>query len=146
LTFHRYVSLTDHCALFAAADSGMCDCGMDAPAEVALRASRWRPEEGAATEELFLRYAGILHDIRRIAMEHGYALPVHGSMRRDLDVVAVPWYVKYAAPEQLVEAIRAWVGGHVTGPVQRPHGRRCWSIHLGGGPYIDLSVFTNEVR
>ena len=30
---------------------------------------------------------------------------------------------------------------HLKGcPGMKPHGRLCWSFHLGGGPYIDLSV------
>jgi hypothetical protein len=137
VTFHRYVSMADHCALFNGDGHETCDCGMDMASEDALNALRWRPDD---PEALAARYAALLPDLRRIAREHGYALPCHGSMRRDLDLVAVPWYVKVAAPEKLAEALRAFVGGHVTGPAARPHGRQCWSIHLGAGPYIDLSV------
>lgn len=79
----------------------------------------------------------------RIAREHGYALAVHGSLARDFDFVAIPWVDEAVKPEELVEAIRAAVGGFFDEhdhPASKPHGRRAWVIHLGGGPYIDLSV------
>lgn len=79
-----------------------------------------------------------------VARARGYALTVHGSMARDLDVVAVPWTDRAAEPFVLAEALRDRVGGvgHNGWPLPRakPHGRLAWSIHLGGGPYIDLSV------
>lgn len=87
-------------------------------------------------------YLWELPGIVAVARELGYALGVHGSLARDLDVIACPWVETAAPAEELVEAIRAKVGGCLStqGPTERPHGRRAWSIHLGGGPYIDLSV------
>lgn len=77
----------------------------------------------------------------QVARELGYALAVHGSLARDLDIIACPWTPEAASPEALVEAMRERVGGVTDSKVlDRPHGRRCFVIHLGGGPYIDLSV------
>lgn len=83
----------------------------------------------------------------------GYALPLHGSMCRDLDLVAVPWTEDAAEPEAVVDAITEAVGGwrlHTKRePTERPHGRLCYTIHFrdasgnslpDGHPYIDLSV------
>lgn len=84
-----------------------------------------------------------------IAREYGYALTVHGSMQRDLDLVAVPWVEDASEPVDLVEAIRGAVGGFLSpsdpGPTVKPHGRLGWAIHLGGGPYIDLSVCPRQI-
>jgi len=89
--------------------------------------------------------SGLLGALRVKARDLGYALAIHGSMRRDFDIVAVPWVAEVASPEVLVEAIRKVVGGAIAagdgrGPCSKPHGRLAWSIHLGGGPYIDLSI------
>lgn len=105
------------------------------------------------------RYPEVLPIVRNVAREHGYAIAVHGSQVRDLDLVAVPWVDEAAAPEVLIEAIRAAVGGFIlnrenadpsdfTGrnPEPKPHGRLGWSIHLGGGPYLDLSVMPRLPR
>ena len=93
--------------------------------------------------------------VRSVAREHGYAIGVHGSLARDMDLIAVPWVDDAKEPKALALAIEHAVGGvidngsRVDGPAYdfatkppavKPHGRLCWSIHLGGGPYIDLSV------
>lgn len=97
---------------------------------------------------------------RVIAAAHkmGYAIAVHGSMKRDLDLIACPWVTKAATAEELVEAIREAVGGFMLNdgtdpndytrrnPQPMAHGRLAWSIHLGGGPYIDLSVMPRIVE
>lgn len=85
-----------------------------------------------------------LPGIVKVARERGYALTVHGSLARDFDFVAVPWIEDACPAEELAEAIRARCGGIPDGkevePVVKPHGRLAWKFHLGGGPYVDLSV------
>ncbi len=109
--------------------------------------------------------------IRSVARELGYAIGVHGSLRRDIDLIAAPWTSEASEPLALALAIEAAVGGYIDNgsrpdgpaydlerkpPAHNAHGRVAWSIHLGGGPYIDLSVlprieprteceFTNEL-
>lgn len=78
----------------------------------------------------------------------GYAIALHGSMARDLDVIAVPWVEDAASAEDLIAEIREAVGvllddrqvGHPHVRSAMPHGRTAWSLPLGGGAYIDLSV------
>lgn len=74
------------------------------------------------------------------ARPHGYAVAVHGSMQRDLDLVAIPWVDDAAEPQVLVEALQKACKGKLIGPEQKPHGRMSWSIVLAGGAYVDLSV------
>jgi hypothetical protein len=87
------------------------------------------------------------------ARELGYALALHGSLTRDADMVAVPWTDAAVPAEELAAAMIEESGGFIVhredadpydytrrNPQPKPHGRLAWSIHLGGGPYIDLSV------
>jgi hypothetical protein len=91
-------------------------------------------------------YAAMLPALIETARPLGYALAVHGSLGRDFDLVAVPWVDDACAPLELAEALRECVGGYwkpresngVGG--SKAHGRRCWSIHLGGGCYLDISI------
>jgi len=115
-----------------------------------------RREHAEEQDALPLGYVSLLPALIRAAKAKGYALAVHGSMRRDLDLVAVPWTEEAAPALDVAEAIIKASGGflrerpakeeHPEGwpgtrdPAQKPHGRLAWSIHLGGGPYIDLSV------
>lgn len=98
-----------------------------------LRRKTWTPT-----------YACYYSDLVPICRKMGYALAVHGSLRRDLDVVAIPWTKRAKSAEVLIEAILAEVQGFMTPnetwPRPKPHGRLCWSIHLGGGRHIDLGI------
>lgn len=102
--------------------------------------------------------------LRAVAKQHGYALAVHGSLARDIDLVAVPWTVTVSPAAVLAEAIRAEmesITGHMSfwldekdaapgdydrrNPESKPHGRLGWSIHMAGtGTYVDLSVIEHS--
>lgn len=96
-------------------------------------------------------YSQLLPRIRARGKRLGYAIAVHGTMRRDFDLLAVPWTEKAADPALLVRSISNMVGGYVIGrhnnkgvlcdkPERRPHGRLSWNICWGGRAFIDLSV------
>lgn len=106
-------------------------------------------------------YAQLLPSIKAAAKELGYALAIHGSMNRDLDLLAVPWVEDAAEPVELVKAINEAVGGFVLGdlskrgsvftdeselnnPTKKPHGRLSWNICWGGKPFIDLSIMPKK--
>ena len=95
---------------------------------------------------------------RGVAREHGYGLGVHGSLVRDIDLIAVPWRENASQPEVLIEAIRVGLGGYwklppkdvpeeeypmgeaPDRPYPKPHGRLAWSIYGILGTYLDVSV------
>ena len=69
----------------------------------------------------------IVERIRDVAKEHGWAIGEHGSMVRDIDLIAVPWTADATTPDVLVGAIVRTIGytrhgAHVGQP--RPGGRR----------------------
>ena len=90
--------------------------------------------------------------IREAAKGCGYAVGLHGSMRRDLDLIAVPWSEKFLPKEALAIAIHKAACG-IAQPEdtyaweQKPMGRVatsfpiCWTeeLKLSNG-HIDLSV------
>lgn len=104
----------------------------------------------------------VLPAVQKAARECGYAVGLHGSMERDLDLIAVPWTPDAKGAAELVEAVRCAVSGFiietgtpgakydaaadkfvpavVVNPAAKPHGRLAWSIQLGGAAYVDLSV------
>ncbi len=92
-------------------------------------------------------YAALYPQMAEIARLLGYALAIHGSLSRDLDLIAVPWTEEAVESECLAEALRGAVGGFWAPhdfPATKPHGRRAWSIQMGSGPYIDLSVMPRK--
>ena len=97
-------------------------------------------------------YAQLLSKIREAAKRLGYAIAIHGTMTRDLDLLAVPWIESAADPIELLKEIQSEVGGYIISdktdekgyiseePTHQPHGRLSWNICWGGKPFIDLSV------
>ncbi len=87
--------------------------------------------------------------LERIAWRYGYALALHGSMGRDLDLVAIPWTDDAESPEKLLRAFVRFVKGkskvniklYVPGMTKKPHGRIAYSIPIGhDGQYLDVSI------
>lgn len=89
------------------------------------------------------QYLWCIKVAREAAQQLGWAIAIHGSLARDLDMLAVPW-TDEASPEcELVAAIGIAVNGLTTGvPTQKPHGRHAYTIMIGRGAHIDLSVFS----
>lgn len=87
---------------------------------------------------------GIYPALAERARSMGYALALHGSLQRDLDLIAVPWADEAAEPADLLAALCAEFDIDTNNPhgapERRSHGRLCWSIPLWWGAYIDLSV------
>lgn len=119
---------------------------------IETRLAEIRQQESERRQALPLGYVSMLPVLIRVAREKGYTLAVHGSLQRDLDLIAVPWTDEAVSAEEVAQAIIEASGGFlseraksethpgVRDPSQKPHNRLSWSIHLGGGPYIDLSV------
>lgn len=98
-------------------------------------------------------YAALFPILSEIAQAHGYALTIHGSVSRDLDLVAIPWVDGASDPKVLVHEIAKRChliydrfGTGIEGPEQKPHGRLAWFLILGCGAGIDLSVLPRSVN
>ena len=87
-----------------------------------------------------------------VARQLGYAIGVHGSQLRDLDLVAVPWTDDAVTPLELVKSIAYAVPGVLAGKGEKkPHGRIAWLIYPRyrwgiDAWYIDLSVMPRRRR
>lgn len=89
-------------------------------------------------------YAADLYpELARIFQKHGYALAVHGSLRKDLDLIAVPWAEKISSPEAILEEIEETYVFRIIGePTAKNHGRVAYFFSVGFGECaIDLSFF-----
>lgn len=88
--------------------------------------------------------------LRDAARANGYALAVHGSLSRDLDLIAVPWTDEASDLDAIVaalaEATRSATGwGHVSGRsdnswrTDKPHGRIAVTILASAELSLDIS-------
>lgn len=103
--------------------------------------------------------AAMLEPIREAARGHGYAIAVHGSLARDIDLVAIPWESNAEDPDILARSICGIVAGvvgrcNLRGKkeggldwTEKPHGRRAiLLIHSGFVGEIDLSVMPRDPK
>ena len=58
-------------------------------------------------------YAFYFEVIKEIGLKYGYNILLHGSMIRDLDLVAIPWETAIGDIEQMVDEIANVIGGHI---------------------------------
>lgn len=104
-------------------------------------------------------YDRLIEPLRDVARRLGYALAVHGTLVRDIDLIAVPWVddavpartlaraiqgrareiIGYAEPSPIEARARnpVWFRNGLSGYVDnvgqifgKPHGRKCWTFHL----------------
>lgn len=92
----------------------------------------------------------VLPAMRLTAQDAGYALTVHGSLNRDIDIVAVPWReYNVADADRLVILLAGAIAG-VTGRcnpekgwTEKPHGRLAKILLVWCGENtgsVDLSI------
>jgi len=112
-------------------------------------------------------YGCIYNIVQEVGIANGYAVAIHGSLARDLDLIAVPWTNDAISDFELIKLIAEVLGGECRNEngfkiglgndamygkdyTPRPHERRAYRIYLGnsfekqdGGLityYIDISV------
>lgn len=108
-------------------------------------------------------YSIIYAELDRVVQRFGWALTLHGSMSRDMDVVLIPWTDDAEHEDKVVDAVRIFVEGkHITAVrkrnerkmktsskdgmahfsvTQKPHGRRAITLFIGvSSYYIDISI------
>lgn len=103
-------------------------------------------------------FAYLYDSLVAVAQDHGYSLALHGSMSRDLDLIAIPWTDNAAPRTVLVNAInkdvsrfrvdrfrKAYEESDLKTPTKKPHGRISYALHLGGDAYVDISIMPRRV-
>lgn len=129
-----------------------CDCGKRGPHDFcSLMQPRWHRAKTQDDLESF--FLSVLPKIRAAARKCGYAIGVHGSMRRDLDLIAAPWVADHADKDTLAREIHLAACGMTqssynwTSVPMKPCGRVgtvfpvCWSEYdAPSAGHIDLAV------
>lgn len=86
-------------------------------------------------------YAYYFESLKQIAQDFGYNLVVHGSMNRDLDLIAIPWTDDPRPEFEMIQEFSDYINGFKSGhPVQflyktLPGGRKSYVINLNRGGY-----------
>ena len=95
-------------------------------------------------------YASMYEDIRTCAMELGWAVALHGSLKSDMDIMAMPWVENAVNFETLVSAIcglfedNELAGQYSVDYKSKSHGRVVATIPIWEDFYLDIS--TTDIR
>ena len=116
--------------------------------------SRWYMAN--TQQDLVLFYTTALPKIRAAARELGYAIGLHGSMTRDLDLMAVPWVDEHGTKDDLAAAVQYAACGMTASSFawhEKPCGRIatslciCWTADKRpSAGHIDLSVMGSNAE
>jgi hypothetical protein len=101
-------------------------------------------------------YSYCFYFLKEIASNYGYNLVLHGSLDRDLDLIAIPWEDEVGSADKMVYEFAEWLGGSVLMQYgeqtwsQMPQGRRSYIINMNRGGafnnysdeeyYLDIAV------
>lgn len=90
-------------------------------------------------------YAVLYESFRKAALECGYALGLHGSMQRDMDLMAMAWVENPKPIEVLVEKINECIGETVWKEENLKlkevrFGRHIYTLSIMGDWHLDLSI------
>ena len=93
-------------------------------------------------------YAILYTKLERIAWRYGYCLALHGSMARDLDLIALPWVATAEDPAELAFRLAVSCHGLLVGQTFDTPNRRLFHINMPwreseNRNYIELSVTPN---
>lgn len=78
-----------------------------------------------------------------LARDFGYAVGVHGSLKRDVDLIAVAWTEDAASLDSFVNHMKNGLNASICGSEMKPHGRFAVTLQIDGYyKPIDLSVIS----
>lgn len=86
-------------------------------------------------------YCALYPELAEVTRQHGYALAIHGSLGRDMDLICIPWTEEPSEPQAVIKALTATFAiKEVGAPETRAHGREVHTLSIAFGECsIDLS-------
>ena len=77
-----------------------------------------------------------------VARKHGYAVGIHGSLKRDVDLIAVAWTDTSSPQHELIHDLCVELNARVVGDLEdKPRSRKAYSLQIEGWfKLIDLSI------
>ena len=91
-------------------------------------------------------YASMYEDIRKFAMDNGWAVALHGSLSSDMDIMAMPWAETAIGFEKFIAKIADLFDDNILSANylitfnEKPFGRTVATIPIWEDFYIDIST------
>lgn len=87
-------------------------------------------------------YACMWDDLRNAAMNCGWALGLHGSLSKDMDIMAMPWCDGAITDEEMINELRlCFAGNEIKVYISdMPNNRRVFTLSIWGDFYLDINI------
>ena len=89
-------------------------------------------------------YAIMFEPLKEISLKYGYNLVLHGSLNRDMDLIAIPWQENIGDVDEMINEFCEYVGGELNDECTNItfHGRKHYVIDVFRGGYVQGSGFS----
>lgn len=99
-------------------------------------------------------YCALYPALAEITRRHGYALAIHGTLGRDMDLICVPWAAIVSEPDAVLGEITSVFAIRLVGgtPTRKNHGRLAYTISVGHGEcaidmsFIGISALADDAK
>ena len=94
-------------------------------------------------------FACIWDDLKGAATKCGWALGLHGSLTKDMDIMAMPWTEDAVPVEEMIKALsncftdNPFAGEHIVPHYGKPNGRVVYTMSIWADFYLDINVIQN---
>lgn len=102
-----------------------------------------KDREQVTTNGRAVFYASMWGDLRQSALDNGWALALHGSLSRDMDIMAMPWTKEAVSDMEMIEGLKACFteSSKINVIVTDIHNnRRVFTLSIWGDFYLDINT------
>lgn len=100
-------------------------------------------KESVTTNGRAVFYAAMWEDLRKEALEVGWALGLHGSLVSDMDIMAMPWTEEAVHPLEMILALKKCFDKpkeiQLT-ETPMPNNRMVYTLSIWADFYLDINV------
>ena len=92
-------------------------------------------------------YASIWPDLRDAALNVGWALGLHGSLKSDMDIMAMPWTEEAVNPLEMILALKKCFVRHdemIVMEVNKPNNRKVYMLLIWADFYLDINIINTR--
>jgi len=104
---------------------------------------KMKDREYVTTNGRAVFYAAMWEDLRKAALNNGWALALHGSLASDMDIMAMPWIEEAKTDIEMIESLKecfsekADIGLQIT---DMPNNRKVFTLSIWADFYLDINV------
>ena len=96
-------------------------------------------------------YACIYEDLRKAAINCGWALVLHGSLASDMDIMAMPWTEDAKPVDEMIKVLSdcftdsPFKEHHTIPNYNKPNNRVVYTMSIWGNFYLDINVIKSTL-